>query len=161
MSWKKLDIDDLKLLLAQDEIEKLSELSLDPEITAVINSIIDMVAAMWRGALRAKGYSMDIRDGYIPDAYQYWVLVHSRYAVWSRFPNSQYIAIDEVRKDEYKKALELLKDPYIDVAKPEWEYDPANPENQGEQYWHAAASIVVPYPQAFEAKPNIYKNLWN
>ena len=52
--------------------------------------------------------------------YKWWVLVHCRYACWSRFPNSSVFAIDDVRKKEYEKALELLKEPYLDVDDVEW-----------------------------------------
>ena len=71
-------------------------------------------------ALKAKGMEIDPRDGYTPSTYWYWVLVHARYACWSRFPNSSVIAIDEVRKDEVERAMELLKSPYLDVDAVEW-----------------------------------------
>lgn len=153
--YKKLTIDDLKLILAQDEIDKLSELSLDSQMTDNINKTIDMISNMWRSALSAKGYMLDIRPGYIPDGYQYWVLVHARWAVWTRFPQSATIALDDSRKAEYEQALKLLEKPYIDVEKPEWENDPRNPDNRGDDYWQAADSIVVPYPLAFPPKCNI------
>lgn len=89
------------------------------------------------------------------------MLVHARYACWTRFPNSGAFALDDTRKEEYNKAMQLLKDPYIATSKPEWEYDPSNPENRGESYWHAAASIVVPWPMTFEGKSNVQGTLWN
>lgn len=89
------------------------------------------------------------------------MLVHARYACWTRFPNTGAFALDDTRKDEYSKAMQLLKDPYIATSKPEWEYDPSNPENRGESYWHAAASIVVPWPMTFEGKSNVQGTLWN
>lgn len=162
MSWKKLDIDDLKLILSQDELDRLSTLSLDETITTNINDTIDMVANVWRGALSAKGYTLDVRESYIPASYHYWVLVHARWAVWTRFPLSNDIALDDARKNEYNKALDLLKNPYIDAEKPAWEYDPSNPENQDEgAIWHGAQSIQVPYPQKFPTETNVYSNLWN
>ena len=36
MSWKQLTIDDLRLVLAEDEVEKLNEVSLDPSLSTVI-----------------------------------------------------------------------------------------------------------------------------
>lgn len=128
MAWKKLTIDDLRLVLSEDEVEKLNELSLDETVTAVINSTIELVSASWRGALKAKGMEIDPRDYYTPSTYWYWVLVHSRYACWSRFPNSSVFAIDDVRKKEYEKALELLKEPYLDVDEVEWT-DPSGEPN--------------------------------
>lgn len=55
MAWKKLDINDLRLVLSEDEVLKLNELSLDQSITEVINSTIELVTSAWRGALKAKG----------------------------------------------------------------------------------------------------------
>lgn len=33
MAWKKLNMNDLRLVLSEDEVEKLNELSLDASIT--------------------------------------------------------------------------------------------------------------------------------
>lgn len=153
--YKKLTIEDLKLLLAQDELDRLSELSLDPAVAGNIGRTIDMIAETWRQALAAKGYTLDVREGYIPAGYAYWVLVHARWAVWTRFPQARTIALDDARKAEYDKALELLENPYIGVEKPEWDYDPTNPDNRDERYWEAADSIVVPAPLTFPPKPSI------
>ena len=158
--YKKLSIEDLKLVLSQDEIEKLSELSIDPALTDNINKTIEMVSDVWRSALSAKGYTLDIRDGYIPSGYAYWVLVHARWAVWTRFPQSATIALDEGRKNEYEQAMKLLQNPYIDVEKPLWEFSPENPDNRGDDYWSAADSIIVPFPLTFPPKYNIYTTLY-
>jgi hypothetical protein len=120
MAWKKLNINDLRLVLSEDEVEKLNELSIDASITQILNDTIELVSGTWRGALRAKGMEIDPRDGYTPSAYWYWILVHARYACWSRFPNSSVFGIDDVRKDEVKRAMELLKNPYIDVDPVDW-----------------------------------------
>lgn len=149
MAWKKLDTDDLKLILAQDELDRLSTLSIDSTLTDVMQKTLDMVAAVWRGALSAKGYTLDTRDLYIPAAYQYWVLVHARWALWTRFPNASNVALDAAREKEREQALELLENPYIDVEKPDWEHDPSNPANRGDSYWAAADSIHVPWPLTF------------
>ena len=162
MSWNKLDIDDLKLILSQDELDRLSTLSLDETITTNINDTIEMVSETWRGALSAKGYTLDIRDAYIPSSYQYYVLVHARWAIWTRFPLSNEIALDEARKQEYQKAMDMLKNPYLDAEKPEWQYDPSNPDNQDESGWHGAQSIQVPWPQKFPTEySNVQNHLWN
>lgn len=82
------------------------------------------MADAWRGAWQAKGYQIDIRDHYVAPEYTYYVLVHARYAIWTRFPNSPAYALDEARKAEYDKALELLKSPYIGTSKPDYSDDP-------------------------------------
>lgn len=140
MSWSRLTIADLRLILSEDETQQLNQYSLDGSMTAVINSTIDLIADTWRGALSSKGYSLDSRDHYVPRSYAYWILVHARWAVWTRFPNSKQIALDDARKQEYEKALELLKDPILDV-------DPVSEEGQSgdeDAIGTGAGSIRVP-----------------
>lgn len=36
MAWKQLTIDDLRLVLAEDEVDKLNEVSLNPSLSTVI-----------------------------------------------------------------------------------------------------------------------------
>lgn len=141
MAWKKLTVDDLKAILQQDEIDSLNTLSLDPAKQNIINDCIDMISDTWRGALSAKDVRLDIRDHFTPSEYTYWILVHARFAVWTRFNMSPVVGLDEARTKEYEKALSLLKDPYIGTTKPEWQYDPENPANGGS----GQGSITVPY----------------
>ena len=139
--WKALDIDDLRLILSEDETTQLNQYSLDQSLTAVINDTINMVSDAWRGALSAKGYALDAREHYTPSTYKYYILVHARWAVWTRFPNSKQIALDDARKQEYEKALDLLKNPILDV-------DPVTPEGQAgdeDAIGTGAGSIRVPW----------------
>ena len=119
--WIKLTSDDLKMVLAQDEIDKLSTMSLSPEkIDLIIQQTLDDVANTFRGSWNSKGYEIDIRDCYIDKAYKVYILNYARVRIWSRFPNSKEIAIDEIRQKMYDEAVELLKDPYIGVSKPDY-----------------------------------------
>lgn len=139
--WSHLDINDLRLILSETETQQLNGYSVDEAMTDIVNSTIDMIADTWRGALSAKGYALDARDHYVPSAYRYYILTHARWAVWSRFPNSRDISLDEARKVEYEKALELLRDPILDV-------DPVSPEGQtGDEdaIGTGAGSIRVPW----------------
>ena len=142
MSWKKLTTDDLKMILSEDEVTTLNTTSVDGNITDIVQNAIDLVADMFRGAFRAKGYAVDIRDNYIPSGYVLPVLQYARYVAWSRFPNSPGIALDEVRKEDVKRLQELLKNPYIGVEKPEWEHSSDNPEVTGSS---STGSISLPF----------------
>ena len=108
MSWKQLTINDLKTILSEDEITTLNTMSVEEDKTDIVNDCMNMIADMWRGAIAAKGYTLDTRDHYIPSEYVYWVLVHCRYAVWTRFPMSPSVGLDEARQKEYEKALDLF-----------------------------------------------------
>lgn len=156
MAWKKLNIDDLRLVLSEDEVQKLNELSVEENIDQILNDTIELISQTWRGAMRAKGIEIDPRDGYIPSAYQYWVLVHSRYACWSRFPNSSVIAIDEVRKKEYEQALEILKSPFLNTDEVEWFLPDGNPNPDLSAYQRLlGASLQVPWQQFPDMYPVI------
>jgi len=115
MNWNSLDIDDLRYILSEKETEQLNEYSVLSGMTEIVNGTIAMISDTWRGALAAKGYKLDKRPHYIPNAYRYYVLVHSRHAVWTRFPNSEDIALDDRRKEEYDEALKILENPFLDV----------------------------------------------
>ena len=142
MSWKKLTTDDLKMILSEDEVTTLNTTSVDGNITDIVQNAIDLVSDMFRGAFRAKGYAVDIRDNYIPSGYVLPVLQYARYVAWSRFPNAPSIALDEVRKEDVKRLQELLKNPYIGVEKPEWEHSSDNPEVTGSS---STGSISLPF----------------
>lgn len=122
--WKKLTIDDLRTILSEDELERLKNISVDGDIENIVNNGLDLVSDTWRGALGARGYTLDVRSHYTPPEYHYWVLTHARWAIWTRFPNTPEIALDKAREIEYKKAMELLKNPYLDVSKPDYSDDP-------------------------------------
>ena len=81
MSWKHLTIDDLKLVLAQDEVSTLEARSV--EITDIINKQRDIVADMFRGAWAAKGYKLDIREHYVAPEYVIPVLNYARWQIWT------------------------------------------------------------------------------
>lgn len=124
MAWKRLTTDDLRTLLSEDEVEKLSELATLSSGVDVQNAI-DIVSDTWRGALQAKGVTLDVREHYTPASYRYWILVHARWAVWTRFPGTPAYALDDARKDEYKKALEILASPSLAAEKPDYSDDPS------------------------------------
>lgn len=60
--------------------------------------------------------------------YYPFVLAYARWTLWNRFPNAQGYALTETRKDEWKLAADLLKNPYIGVSKPDPE-EPVGPDD--------------------------------
>lgn len=158
MSYQKLTIDDLRQCLSEDEIDKLDTLSLEPGTTEIINKIMETISQTWRGALKAKGYEIDPRDYFIPETYKWWVLVHCRYACWSRFPQSSIFAIDDVRKKEYEKALELLKEPYLDVDEVEWNTPGGDPNPELTGYAKTGGSSLLTPWLAFPDEHPFFEN---
>lgn len=139
--WKKLDINDLRTILSEDEIQRLQTLSLEDDFEDVLNRGMDIVSDMWRGALAAKGYTIDVRDHYTPPEYAYWILIHARFALWTRFPQTPDFALDKAREAEYKKALEILHNPFINVSAPDYSEDPSL---SAQSQTIGADSITVP-----------------
>lgn len=150
MAWKQLTIDDLRLVLAEDEIEKLNERSLsDDKFLVVIQQQLDTVADAFRGAWQSKGYTIDVRDHYVAPEYVQFVLNYARWQIWTRFPMTEDFALSEPREKQYEEAAELLKDPYIGVSKPDYSGDPEL--SSMTQHDHDAA-ISMPWMK-FPAEP--------
>lgn len=125
MAWSRLTINDLRLVLAEDEVQKLNQYSLDdPLFETVIQSQLDLVADAFRGAWQSKGYLLDVRDHYVAPEYRQFVLNYARWQIWTRFPMTENYALSEPRKAQYEEAAELLKNPYVGVSKPDYSDDP-------------------------------------
>lgn len=125
MSWKRLTVDDLRLTLSEDEIDKLSTRSLDTNLSGVIQDQLDTVADAFRGSWSAKGYTLDVRDHYVAPEYKQFVLNYARWQIWTRFPMTEDYALSEPRQKQYEEAAAMLKDPYIATGKPDYSDDPS------------------------------------
>ena len=119
--WKRLTIEDLKLVLSEDEVNKLDNRS--TSVDERINKQLDMVANLFRGAWKAKGYTIDVREYYVAPEYITPILNYSRWQIWTTFPSTENISLSENRKLGYDEAVELLKNPYIQVSKPDYSDD--------------------------------------
>ena len=143
--WTQLTITDLQIILSQDEIDALNTLSLDPSKTHVVQDMIDMASDLYRGAFISKSYEIDTREHYTPSNYRHFILVYARWAIWTRFPMSPSIALDDARKAEYELACDMLKDPMLGVDKPDWEHSNKNPENPDNAGQQQGGSIGIPF----------------
>ena len=130
----------MKLYLSQDELDSLNTYSTN--VDEVVNKELDVIADMFRGAFISKSYEIDTRQHYIPSSYKHFVCVYARWSLWTRFPMSPSVALDDARKAEYELVKDLLKDAYIGVDKPEWEHSSSNPENTGKIQ---GGSIKLPF----------------
>lgn len=119
--WTHLDIDDLRRALSEQEIEQLSTLSLDESMMGrVLQETLDNAADAFRASWEAKGFPVDPRPHYISTGYTEFILAFARYNLWARFPMAEQYALSEPRKLQYEKALELLKDPWLNTDKVDW-----------------------------------------
>ena len=129
-------------------------MSIEESIDDIIQQQIDCVADSYRAAFSSKGYAMDVRPHYLPNAYRIYALCIARYYICTRFPNSLNIFLDEPRKDLYTQAMELLKDPYIGVPEPDYSDDPEL-SGRTDLTSISDASLTLPY-QRFWTKPQNY-----
>ena len=129
-------------------------MSIEESIDDIIQQQIDCVADSYRAAFSSKGYAMDVRPHYIPNAYRIYALCIARYYICTRFPNSLNIFLDEPRKELYTQAMELLKDPYIGVPEPDYSDDPEL-SGRTDLTSISDASLTLPY-QRFWTKPQNY-----
>ena len=129
-------------------------MSIEESINDIIQQQIDCVADSYRAAFSSKGYAMDVRPHYLPNAYRIYALCIARYYICTRFPNSLNIFLDEPRKDLYTQAMELLKDPYIGVPEPDYSDDPEL-SGRTDLTSISDASLTLPY-QRFWTKPQNY-----
>ena len=152
--WIYLTSDNVREVLAKDEIEKLQTISLDENLDDIIQKQLDSVADGYRAAFMSKGYAIDIRPHYVPNAYRLYVLVLARYYICTRFPNSLNIFLDEPRKELYSQAVELLKNPYIGVPSPDYS-DDSELSGRADLTAISDASLTLPY-QRMWTKPGSY-----
>ena len=141
--WSQLTIDDMKLYLSQDELDSLNTYSTN--VDEVVNKELDVIADMFRGAFISKSYEIDTREHYIPSSYKHFVCVYARWSLWTRFPMSPSVALDDARKAEYELVKGLLKDAYIGVDKPSWEHSSSNPDNPDNAGAQQGGSIKIPF----------------
>lgn len=141
--WSQLTIDDMKLYLSQDELDSLNTYSTN--VDEVVNKELDVIADMFRGAFISKSYEIDTREHYIPSSYKHFVCVYARWSLWTRFPMSPSVALDDARKAEYELVKSLLKDAYIGVDKPSWEHSSSNPDNPDNEGAKQGGSIGLPF----------------
>lgn len=144
MSWKQLKYDDMRLYLAKDELDRLETVSIDTDLSAVVNDTLDLVSDAFRGAWLAKGYDIDQRDHYTCSTYWPFILAYARWTLWNRFPSANNFALTETRKDEWNLAKELLKNPYIGLDKPDYSDDPELSGNTGTAL-SADPAISIPW----------------
>lgn len=146
--WAKLTVEDLKTALAQDEIDKLSQYSV--ELSTVIQDTLDQASDAYRGAFLGKSYKIDPRDHYTPSSYKPFILAFARHLLWTRFPMAEEYALGETRKTMLDQAMKLLEKPVIGVDIVDYEPQPG-PEPTPTPI-QQASSMFVPF-QRFPDQP--------
>lgn len=146
MKWKRLTIDDLRLVLAEDEVEKLDTRSLDQDVSDIIQSQLDCVADAFRGAWKSKGYEIDVREHYVAPEYVQFVLNYARWQIWTRFPMTEDFALSEPREKQYEEARDMLRDPILGTSLPDYSDDPELSSLTNARYDNAISVPWLKFP---------------
>lgn len=115
MSWLKLSGKSLKDVLAMAEIGALASMQKPFDVDKILDREAHSIACIWRSRIK-KTHVLDKRDDYVPESLLGWIVVHLRYASFTRLPNMGDL-LDELRRKEYEEALSVLdnlKKYYID-----------------------------------------------
>lgn len=155
-TWKQLTIEDLRKILSEDEVQSLENMSKIISLDR-IQSTLDLIADTWRGAISAKGYSVYERAHWVPNELAYWILVHARWAIWTTFPMSPSIALDEARKSEYEQALKYLEKMPFAIKEPVYSEDP---ELSGSVKAHELGDSIFVPRMRLDTYRNYLENIW-
>lgn len=119
--WLELNPDLLRTHLAEPEITALETAATTADVANILKEETHNVAEMWRGRIR-KGHSIDKRKDYVPSELLEFILIHVRYASYTRLPNMETL-LDKLRQREWERANKIFDDPFIiDIEDPEEEF---------------------------------------
>lgn len=126
--WIKLTPELLRTHLAEPEIQALETAATTADVENILKEETHNIAESWRGRLR-KGIPIDKRTDYVPSELLTFILIHVRYASYTRLPNMETL-LDKLRQEEWRRANKIFDDPsLIDIEEPEeeWIENPSGP----------------------------------
>lgn len=119
--WIKITPELLRTHLAEPEIIALDTAATTADVASVLQEEVHNVAESWRGRIK-KGHSIDKRKDYVPTELLQFILIHVRYASFTRLPNMESL-LDKLRQDEWRRANAIFDDPFdIEIEDPEEEF---------------------------------------
>lgn len=119
--WIELNPDLLRTHLAEPEITALETAATTADVDNILKEETHNIAESWRGRLR-KGHSIDRRTDYVPSELLQFILIHVRYASYTRLPQMETL-LDKLRQDEWRRSNAIFDDPsLIAIEDPEPEF---------------------------------------
>lgn len=114
--WLKLTPELLKTHLADSEQEALNMTAVESE--NILAQECHNIAEAWRGRLK-KLTIIDKRADYVPSELLQFILIHVRYASFTRLPQMESL-LDKLRQEEWRRANQIFDDPtLIAIEEPE------------------------------------------
>ena len=122
--WLELTPELLKTHLADSEQEALNMTAVESD--NILAEECHNVAEAWRGRLR-KITIVDRRNDYVPSELLQFILIHVRYASFTRLPQMESL-LDKLRQEEWRRANQIFDDPtLIEIEEPEEPEDDTQP----------------------------------
>ena len=124
MAWVELTPQLLKTHLAAAEIAALANVQVPITVDRILADECTNIANAWRGKIRLF-HAIDKRTNYVPESLLEYILIHLRYACYTRLPAMGEL-LDELRRREWDRANDVLDN----IRK--WAIDPVEPEEEEE-----------------------------
>lgn len=120
--WIELTPQLLKTHLAAAEIAALASVQVPFDVDRILADECRNIANAWRSKIRLF-HSIDKRDNYVPESLLEYILIHVRYAAYTRLPAMGEL-LDDLRRAEWSRANDVLDN----IRK--WFIDPVDPEEE-------------------------------
>lgn len=120
--WTELTPQLLKTHLAAAEIAALANVQVPFDVDRILADECTNIANAWRSKIRLF-HSVDKRDNYVPESLLEYILIHVRYAAYTRLPAMGEL-LDDLRRREWERANEVMDN----IRK--WYIDPVDPEEE-------------------------------
>lgn len=133
MAWIELTPQLLKTHLAVAEVQALATVQVPISVDRILADECTNIANMWRAKIRLF-HAIDKRDNYVPESLLEFILIHLRYACYTRLPAMGEL-LDELRRAEWQRANDVLDN----IRK--FSIDPVEPEE--EEYSTSGNPVVI------------------
>jgi len=106
MAWVELSPKLLKTHLAVAEIQALATVQKPFDVDRILKDECTNIANTWRSKIRLY-HKVDKRDNYVPESLLEFVLIHVRYACYTRLPAMGEL-LDDLRRREWERANDVM-----------------------------------------------------
>ena len=106
MSWVRLDANLLKTHLAVAEIQALATVQVPISVDQILADECTNIANAWRSKIRLF-HAIDKRENYVPESLLEYILIHLRYACYTRLPAMGDL-LDDLRRREWERANDVM-----------------------------------------------------
>ena len=104
--WIELTPELLKTHLAIAEITALATIQKPIDVDMILSDECANIANFWRAKIRLF-HAIDKRANYVPESLLEFILIHLRYACYTRLPSMGEL-LDELRRAEWNRANDVL-----------------------------------------------------